>query len=239
MKRAKTFLFLFLHVIYPFLEKKSPPKLPWQNRACCSSSGRQCPCASRCKVREATERGLASPSPAAPRASVSASVKWGGAARRGGAAPGWTRGGGGQRRRCCRSVTGGPAAPAPCSPPTPGRRGPGVEGPSGAAGGGPGGGGGRRSGGRGGGGPRSSQAAARRRAAASELCIPPPPGSLHSLLYLRALSILSDVSRAAPNRRSSLVRTMEGPRPIGAAARLAAANGDGAVLRVMLPALRV
>lgn len=91
----------------------------------------------------------------------------------------------------------------------------------------------------GGGGPRRSRLAVRRRAAASELCIPPPPGSLHSLLYLRALSILSDVSRAAPNRRSSLVRTMEGPGPIGAAAGLAAANGDGAVLRVMLPAPRV
>lgn len=65
------------------------------------------------------------------------------------------------------------------------------------------------------------------------------PGSLRSLLYLRALSILSDVSRVTPNRRSSLVRTMEGPRPIDEAAALAVANEDGAVFRVMLPALRV
>lgn len=62
---------------------------------------------------------------------------------------------------------------------------------------------------------------------------------LHSVLYLRALSILSDVSPAAPNPGRPLVRTMEGAPPIGAAAGLAAANGSGPVLRVMLPALRV
>lgn len=88
-------------------------------------------------------------------------------------------------------------------------------------------------------GPRPCQAAAQYGAATAALRAPPPPGSLRSLLYLRALSLLGDVSRGAPNPRRSLVRTMGAPGPIGAALGLAAANGRGAVQRVMLPAPRV
>lgn len=241
MKRAKTPPLLVLTRKLPISEKKTKPKpKPLQLPHNALRAGRTAHAAaaggsdrvSWSRASEDRKRGLTSPRPAAPRP-LRLRFRAYEAGRRG--PPRRCRGGAAalpERRGSARGTGALHGAPA-------GAAGTGRGGPHGAAEGRPRRREGRRVGVRAGGGPLSSQAAAQRRATASELHIPPPPGSLHSLLYLRALSILSDVSHAAPNRRGSLVRTMEGSRPIGAAAGLAAANGDGAVLRVMLPALRV
>lgn len=140
--------------------------------------------------------------------------------------PGPALPGRGRGRRRCRSGAGAPAIPLPRGPAAEAGRGGGRPPPRGRGGGGPA--------------PVLAEAAKpSRQRRARNSASRRRPGSLRSLLYLRALSILSDVSRVTPNRRSSLVRTMEGPRPMDAAAALAAANEDGAVFRVMLPALRV